>query len=185
MIKGFKSKVFGAPRSEAPEPRAAPETARPSPETPPVSTEKPVPAETPPAPAVHFRRLEDRSGPDDLVLSAQSSFKGEIKSRAGARIAGVMEGDIHSEGLVWIEETGKMKGDIVSAYALLEGELEGNVGPALHVELRTKAKMRGNIQTKLLSVADGTRFEGRVSMSTPKAGTERSAEKRQPRSGRS
>jgi cytoskeletal protein CcmA (bactofilin family) len=96
-----------------------------------------------------------------------------------------MEGNIHCEGLVWVEETGKMKGDIISAYVLLEGELTGNIGPALHVELRAKAKLRGNIQTKLLSVADGARFQGRVSMSTPKPGPERSAEKRPSRSGRS
>jgi cytoskeletal protein CcmA (bactofilin family) len=164
MLKGFKSKVFGAPSSETPE--------------------RPASSETPQADAKQFRRLEDRSGPDDAVVSAQSSFKGEISGRAGARIAGEMQGDIRCEGLVWVEETAKVKGNIFCAYVILEGELEGNIGPALHVELRTKARMRGNIQTKLLAIADGSYFEGQVNMPTPEAQPVRFAEKRQPKPGR-
>ncbi|OGD34979.1 MAG: hypothetical protein A2V45_10580 [Candidatus Aminicenantes bacterium RBG_19FT_COMBO_58_17] len=164
MLKGFKSKVFGAPSSEAPE--------------------RSVSSETPQDAAKQFRRLEDRSGPDDTVVSAQSSFKGDISGRAGARIAGEMQGDIRCEGLVWVEETAKVKGDIHCAYVILEGELEGNIGPSLHVELRTKAKMRGNIETKLLAIADGSFFEGQVNMPTPEAQPVHFAEKRHPGPGR-
>ena len=65
MLRGFKSKVFGTPHSDAPE--------------------LPVPPETPPPPPKQSRRLEDRSAADDSIVSAQSSFKGEINSRAGVR----------------------------------------------------------------------------------------------------
>jgi len=164
MLKGFKSKLFGTPTSEAPE--------------------RPVSSETPQAAAEQFRRLEDRSGPDDSVVSALSSFKGEISGRAGVRVAGEVQGDIRCEGLAWVEETAKVKGNIFCAYIVLEGELEGNIGPALHVELRTKARMRGNIQTKLLAIADGSYFEGQINMPTPEAQPGRFAEKRQPKPGR-
>jgi len=164
MLKGFKSKVFGTSSSEAPE--------------------RPWSSDTPQAAIKQFRRLEDRSGPDDVFLSVQSSFKGELSGRAGARIAGEMEGDIRCEGLVRVEETAKMKGNIFAAYVILAGELEGNIGPALQVELRTKAKMRGNIQTKLLAIDDGAFFEGQVNMPTPEAQPVRFTEKRQPKPGR-
>jgi cytoskeletal protein CcmA (bactofilin family) len=91
-----------------------------------------------------------------------------------------MKGDIHCEGLVRIEETGKMKGNVFSSYVILEGELEGDIGPSLQVELRSKANMRGNIQTQLLAVADGSFFDGRVNMPTPEAEPVRFAEKRLP-----
>src|SRR5512136_1176403 len=107
MLRSFKSKVFGPPRPETPEP--------------------PPPPEMPPPTVKPFRRLEDRSGPGDSVISAQSSFKGEIKSRSGVRVAGEMTGDIRCEGLVRVEEAGKMKGNIFSAYVILDGELEGNI----------------------------------------------------------
>ena len=163
MLKGFKSKVFGVPRPEAPE--------------------VPAPTETPPAPAKQFRRLEDRTAPGDSVVSAQSSFRGEISGQAGVRVAGEMQGDIRCEGLVWVEETAKMKGNIFSSYVILGGELEGDIGPSFHVELRTRARMQGNIQTKLLAIADGSHFEGRINMSAPDARRERFAEKRQAKPG--
>jgi cytoskeletal protein CcmA (bactofilin family) len=81
-----------------------------------------------------------------------------------------VQGEIRCEGLVWVGETGKIKGDIVSAYVILEGELEGNIGPSLHVELRSSARMRGNIDTKVLAIADGTSFEGQVNMPTTRPG---------------
>jgi cytoskeletal protein CcmA (bactofilin family) len=160
MLKGLKSKVLGKPSPEMPESPAGPQAT--------------------PAPIRRFRRLEDRSGSEDSVVSAQSAFKGEITGRAGVRIAGEMEGNIHSEGLVWIEETAKMKGDIFSAYVIVAGELEGDIGPSLHVELRAKARMAGNIQTQLLAIADGSFFEGQVNIPTPEAQPVRFAEKRQP-----
>jgi cytoskeletal protein CcmA (bactofilin family) len=164
MFRGFKSKVFGPPRPEPPEPAAPPAT--------------------PPPPVKQFRRLEDRSAPGDSLISAQSSFKGEINSCSGVRVAGEMTGDIRCEGLVRVEETGKMKGNILSAYVILEGELEGDIGPALHVELRTRARMRGNIHTKLLAIADGSQFEGAINMPAPEARREQFAEKRQSKPGR-
>ena len=164
MLRGFKSKVFGAPHPDSPE--------------------IPVSLETAPAPAKQFRRLEDRSVPGDSAISAQSSFKGEVNSRAGIRVAGEMQGDIRCEGLVRIEETGKMTGNIFSAYVILEGELDGDIGPALHVELRTKSRMRGNIHTKLLAIADGSHFEGSINMPAPEARRERFAEKRQSKPSR-
>ncbi len=147
--------------------------------------ERPSPPETSRAPAERkFRRLEDRSSSDDAVIPAKSIFKGEIVVRAGARIAGEMQGDVRCEGLLRIEETGKVKGNISCPHVILEGELEGDIGPSLQVELRSKANMRGNIQTQLLAIADGSFFEGQVNMPTPETEPVRFAEKRQPGSER-
>jgi len=83
--------VFGAPHSDTPK--------------------IPAPRRYP-APPKQLRRLEDRSSSGDSVISPQSAFKGNISSRSGIRVAGEMKGDIHCEGLVRIEETGKMKGNV-------------------------------------------------------------------------
>jgi cytoskeletal protein CcmA (bactofilin family) len=173
MFKGFKSK---AAKAQPPEEQQRPAAA--VPEVP------PAPPENLSAPEVQFRRLEDRSGPDDSVISAQAIFKGKISGRAGARIAGEVEGDIRCDGLVWVRETGRVKGNIVSGYVILEGALEGDIGPALQVELRSTARMRGNIRTLLLAVAEGTQFEGRVDMEASSLRPARFAEKRQSKPGR-
>jgi len=160
MLKGFKSKLFGKPSPDMPE--------------------HPLPPETPRPPEKEFRRLEDRASAEDAVIPAKGTFKGEVVVRSGARIGGEMLGNVRCEGLLWIEETGRVIGNISSPYVILEGELEGDIGPSLQVELRSKANMRGNIQTQLLAVADGSFFDGRVNMPTPEAEPVRFAEKRLP-----
>jgi len=160
MLKGFKSKIKNQPSSQGEENPIAGEAAQ-------AQTEK-------------YRRLEDRVDPNESVVSAQSSFKGEISGQAGAHILGSFEGDVHSEGLVRAGKTAKIKGNIRSAYVILEGDLEGDIGSARQVELRTKAKMRGNIETEMLAIADGCFFEGQIRMTTPEAQPVRFKERRHP-----
>ena len=160
MIKKIRSRLFGTPGSGGQEIPAAPPAAQRPPE--------------------QRRRLEDRSDPAESVISAGSSFKGDISGRAGARIAGKFLGNILSEGLVRIEETGKVKGNIDSPYVILEGELEGDIRSARHIELRSTAKMRGNIQAALLAIADGCVFEGQIDMPAASDQPLKFTEKRNP-----
>jgi cytoskeletal protein CcmA (bactofilin family) len=160
MFKGFKSKIKDQPLSQGKvDPMAG--------GSPQVQTEK-------------FRRLEDRVDPNESVISAHSSFKGEISGQAGAYILGSFEGDIHSEGMVRAGKTAKIKGNIHSPYVILEGDLEGDICSARQVELRTRAKMRGSIETEMLAIADGCFFEGQIRMATPEAQPVRFTERRHP-----
>jgi cytoskeletal protein CcmA (bactofilin family) len=125
-----------------------------------------------------YRRLEDRVDPEESVISAQSSFVGNITGQAGAHILGRLEGDIQSEGLVRVGKTAKIKGNIHGPYVILEGELEGDICSARQVELRAKARMRGNIETEKLAIAEGSFFEGQIKMAAPEARPVRYAERR-------
>ncbi|MFZ2052693.1 MAG: polymer-forming cytoskeletal protein [Candidatus Aminicenantales bacterium] len=160
MLKRFKSKIKHSSLSQG--------------------KEKPMTSDSPPTRTEVYRRLEDRVDPNESVVSAQSSFKGEISGQTGAHILGDFEGDIHSEGLVRAGKTAKVKGNIHSPYVILEGELEGDIYSARQVELRTKARMRGNIETQMLAIADGCFFEGQIRMATPEAQPVRFTERRHP-----
>jgi cytoskeletal protein CcmA (bactofilin family) len=160
MIKKIRDRFLGSPGSARREIPVAPAAPRPLPEK--------------------RRRLEDRLDPEESHISAGSSFKGEISGRAGARIAGELLGNIRSEGLVRVEESGKVKGKIESPYVILEGELEGDIISARHVELRSRAKMRGNIKTALLAIADGSYFQGQIDMANPEDQPLKFTEKRNP-----
>jgi cytoskeletal protein CcmA (bactofilin family) len=160
MLKGFKSKIKGQTSSQGEEKSAISDAAQ-------AQTEK-------------YRRLEDRVDPNESVISAQSTFKGEIRGQAGAHILGSLEGDIHAEGMVRAGKTAKIKGNIHCPYIILEGELEGDIYSARQVELRTRAKMRGNIETEMLAIADGCFFEGQIRMASPEAQPIRFKERRHP-----
>ncbi len=158
MLKGFKSKIKNQPSMQG--------------------KEDPMVGDSPQAQTEKYRRLEDRVDPNESVISAQSSFKGEISGQAGTHILGSLEGDIRSEGLVRAGKTAKIKGNIQSPYVILEGELQGDIVSARQVELRTKARMRGNIETEMLAIADGCFFEGQIRMTTPEAKPIRFTERR-------
>lgn len=127
-----------------------------------------------------FRRLEDRADASESVISARSSFKGEISGQAGVHILGDFNGNIHSEGLVRSGETAKIKGNIHSPYVIVGGEFEGSIFSARQVELRATARMRGNIETEKLAIADGSFFEGQIQMPNPDSRPVRFAERRNP-----
>jgi cytoskeletal protein CcmA (bactofilin family) len=160
MLKAFKSKIKVQPSSQGKEDPMAGDSSH-------AETEK-------------YRRLEDRVDADESVVSAKSTFKGEISGQAGAHILGSFEGDIRSDGLVRAGRTAKIKGNIHSPYVILEGELQGNIVSARQVELRNRAKMRGNIETEMLAIADGCFFEGQIRMATPEAQPVRFTERRHP-----
>ncbi|HUU37526.1 MAG TPA: polymer-forming cytoskeletal protein [Candidatus Desulfaltia sp.] len=160
MLKKFKSKIKHLSSSQ--------------------EKEKPMTSDSPQAQTEKYRRLEDRVDPNESVISAQSSFKGEISGQAGAHILGSFEGDVHSEGLVRAGKAAKIKGNIHSPYVILEGDLEGDICSARQVELQTKARMRGNIETEMLAIADGCFFEGQIRMAPPQAQPVRFTERRRP-----
>jgi len=111
-----------------------------------------------------YRRLEDRVPAPKTTIAAETSFRGEIEGTEGVRIAGRLEGDIKSSGLVWIEPGAAVQGDITCPYAVIEGELNGGIHAAYHVEIRSTARMTGNIEAGILAIADGGRFEGSIQM---------------------
>jgi cytoskeletal protein CcmA (bactofilin family) len=160
MLKGFRSKTKDASL--------------------PGERENPMSPDLSQLQAEKFRRLEDRVDPSESVISAQSSFKGEISGQAGVHILGNLEGDVRSEALVRSAKTAKIKGNIHSPYVIHEGDLEGDICSARQVELRANARMRGNIETEMLAIADGCFFEGQIRMVTPEAQPVRFTERRHP-----
>jgi cytoskeletal protein CcmA (bactofilin family) len=110
------------------------------------------------------KRLEDRIEGDKSVITSSMHVKGTISGNESVCIAGRIEGDIQSDGLVWIEKGGNIKGDIDARHVIIEGKLNGNIKDAENVEIRTEAHISGNIQTQKIAMAEGSFFEGEIHM---------------------
>ncbi len=110
------------------------------------------------------RRLEDKTGPEESIVAPGTKFTGSISGTEGVRVSGFLKGNVQSEGLVWIERGGKIEGNIKSLYAIIGGELKGNIDSAEHVELRSEARVVGNIQTAKIAMAEGSYFHGEIHM---------------------
>jgi len=112
------------------------------------------------------QRLEDRIGSTPSIISSEAKFTGSITGDDSLRIVGNYEGEIGIGGLVWIEETAKVVGRVTAPYVIVEGEVEGDIVTARHVEIRRKGRIRGDISSDIIAMEKGCVVEGEMRMST-------------------
>jgi cytoskeletal protein CcmA (bactofilin family) len=112
----------------------------------------------------HQRRLADQLGPSLSLISAGTTVKGALNGKNSLQIAGLLEGDVRSEMLVWILKDGRVDGNIKAWGVIVEGEVNGNIDSKDKTELSSGARVVGDISCKKLSVAEDAFFEGKVKM---------------------
>lgn len=110
------------------------------------------------------RRLEDKAGPGESIVAENSHFEGKIHGTEGVRILGNFKGEIYSKQLVRVGKKGKIEGTINSPYVIIEGELNGNIDSAEHVELRMESRVIGDINTVIIAIAEDSHFQGEIHM---------------------
>jgi cytoskeletal protein CcmA (bactofilin family) len=108
------------------------------------------------------RRLEDKVGVTESIIAPGTKFKGIIIGHNNVRVFGYFKGKINCEQLVWVEKEGKIDGTIRSPFIIIEGQINGNIESAEHVELRTKGRVMGNIETNKIAIAEGSYFNGEI-----------------------
>ena len=99
----------------------------------------------------------------EVVIGAESTFKGELTSKGTIRIDGTFEGNISADCVI-LGESGSITGDLQVNALIAGGKLRGNVRASDHVEIQSKGEVYGDIYTVRLSIAEGAVFEGRSSM---------------------
>lgn len=109
--------------------------------------------------------LEEKAGSSESIIAPGTRIKGTITESISIRISGHFEGRINSEGLVKIGEGGKIEGTINSPYVIIEGEMNGDIESADHVELRSKARMIGKINTINIVITEGSFYKGEIKTS--------------------
>ncbi len=114
------------------------------------------------------RRVEDKTGSILSIIAPGTKFKGTLSGSDSVLIAGHFKGDIKCEGLVRVDKDGRIQGTIKSPYVIVEGEINGDIVSAEHVELRAGARIVGNINTIKIVMAEGCIVQGEVQ--TPREG---------------
>jgi cytoskeletal protein CcmA (bactofilin family) len=108
----------------------------------------------------------------ETVISPDAEFKGSLKFKDSLRIDGTFEGEIDSQGTLFVGKTGAVKAEIHVGNVIVEGKIEGNVTCDDKIELRATAKMFGDIQAARLTIAEGVNIVGKCSVSAQKPSQE-------------
>jgi len=97
---------------------------------------------------------------NDSLLSVDASFSGSINFKTFLRIDGKFEGEITSQGTLFIGRTGVVKAAIKVGNIIVEGKIQGNVNVTDKIDLRQSAQLMGDIKAKKLIIAEGVSFVG-------------------------
>ena len=96
----------------------------------------------------------------NCIISQGSVIEGKFNSKDSLRLDGQVNGEIDCESRFVMGETGKVVGSVRAAEAEILGEIEGDIMVSGSLNLRSTAKIKGNITAKTMSVDEGATYNG-------------------------
>lgn len=97
-------------------------------------------------------------------LGRATVLKGVLKFSTSVRISGKFEGEIDSNGFLYVEEGAEVRADIKARSIIVGGIIHGNIEAMEKIEMLPTGKIYGNVRTAKLKIADGVLFEGKCEM---------------------
>jgi len=109
---------------------------------------------------------KDKKQEGDRVLDVDASMQGSLafKDPVNLRINGRFEGTLNTQGNLMIGERAAVNADITGDSIVVAGKVNGNINALKELKLIAPACVVGDIQTPLLSIAEGAIFEGNSKM---------------------
>ena len=107
---------------------------------------------------------------DEKILDVDASMQGTIifKDPVNLRINGSFEGKLDTKGNLTIGENARVKANISGDRIIIAGKVTGNTTASESLSIVAPALVRGDIVAPRISIADGSVFDGRISMSGTK-----------------
>ncbi|MGD0781325.1 MAG: polymer-forming cytoskeletal protein [Candidatus Aminicenantales bacterium] len=84
-----------------------------------------------------------------------TEFSGDLKFTGSFRIDGYYKGRIESESMLIIGDRGKVEADVVVNHVLINGEFKGTIKAGEKVEIHSRGRVSGAIQTPKLVIEEG------------------------------
>lgn len=114
-----------------------------------------------------FGSKKIKSSKIDTLVGQGVEVTGDIKFQGGLHLDGKVTGNVatadNAEGTVLvISDRGCVEGDVHVAYAIINGEVIGNVYATEKLELSAKARISGNVEYNLLEMASGAEINGQM-----------------------
>jgi len=81
-------------------------------------------------------------------------------------------GRVECTDSIVVQETGKVKAELLATQVIIAGEVHGNVAARERIEISAGGKVLGDICAPRISIAEGVLFEGKCTMKAPAAPAE-------------
>ena len=100
----------------------------------------------------------------ETVIGPSVHLEGNFVSQGDVQVAGLLSGSLQTSGNVRVEEGARVHANIVALSVWVGGEVRGDVKASDVLELASTAKLSGNVEVKIFSMAPGAAFNGKCSM---------------------
>lgn len=98
------------------------------------------------------------------VIGEESEVKGTIHTQRSIRIEGHFEGDINSQGEVYIGKDSKVKANVKGKVVIIAGEVIGKIEAVSGLEIKKSGRVYGDISGDRLTIEEGAIYKGKVNM---------------------
>ncbi len=105
--------------------------------------------------------MDNNNNSVQSVIASDVEIAGTIRSAGSVRIDGKLEGELHCTGDAVIGKSAVIKGNLAVNAVTVEGTVNGNITAKDRIEMKSSARVTGDIKSKRLSVEDGVTFVGR------------------------
>lgn len=102
----------------------------------------------------------------NAFLDQGASIEGKMIFRGSVRIDGNFKGEILSDDLLIVGETGSLEGKFQVGEAIIGGKVQGTLEVKRSVTFNPKGEFRGELITPLLTVEPGATLDGNIRMSS-------------------
>ena len=105
--------------------------------------------------------MENNVDVTQTIIDSQVEIIGTIKSSGAIHIEGKLDGDMLCAGDVTVGKNANIKGNLNVNSISVAGTVTGNVAAKDRIELKSSARVTGDIKSKRLAVEDGVTFVGK------------------------
>lgn len=100
----------------------------------------------------------------DTLISAKAELVGDLHFSGGLHIDGKVFGNIiaedDSKAVVRISEKGMVVGEISAPHIIINGQVVGDIHSCEHIELASKATVKGNVHYNMIEMVMGSQVSG-------------------------
>ncbi len=101
------------------------------------------------------------------IIARGVKVEGDFQSPGDVAIEGDVEGTLGTGGLLTIGAEARVKANIKANEASVSGIIEGNIAVEKRLELKSTAKVFGDVTCETVSIEAGACMNGRMSVGTP------------------
>ena len=112
------------------------------------------------------KKSKIRTSKIDTLIGQSIVINGDVKFDGGLHLDGKIIGNAIAENngssIFIVSDKGRVEGDISVSYAIINGEVTGNVYASEKLELSGKARITGDVHYSLLEMASGAEVNGKM-----------------------